>query len=173
MRIIILGPTGTGKSTQAEFISKMLKLKHIEAGALLRKLAKKNKLVRNFIDKGRLVPNKIVSKLVKKEIKNSKNFVLDGFPRTLSQLKSINIKPDLVLFLKVDKYNLIRRLFLRKREDDSKNNIEKRYRIYLKQTLPVLNHYKKMGILMTIDGNPSIKEVSKNIKKKLIRYPQQ
>ena len=102
-----------------------------------------------------------------------KSWTRTGFPRTLSQLNSIKINPDLVLFLKVDKYNLIRRLFLRKREDDSKNNIEKRYRIYLKQTLPVLNHYKKMGILMTIDGNPSIKEVSENIKKKLIRYPQQ
>ena len=170
MRIIILGPTGTGKSTQAEFISKMLKLKHIEAGALLRRLAKKNKLVRNFIDQGRLVPKEIVVKLVKKEIKNSKNFLLDGFPRTLSQLKSIDIKPDLVLFLKVDKYNLIKRLLLRKREDDSKENIEKRYRIYLKQTLPVLNYYRKKGILIEINGNPSIKEVSEDIKNKLIIF---
>ena len=173
MKIIILGPTGTGKSTQAEFITKSLKLKHIETGEILRKEARKNKLIKNLVDKGQLIPDEITIKLIKEKIKNDKNFILDGFPRTLTQLKSLKFKPDLVLFLKVNKDNLIKRLLLRKRFDDTKENILERYKIYLKQTMPVINYYKKLKNLIIINGNPSIKNVGKSIKKILIKYQQQ
>ncbi len=173
MKIIILGPTGSGKGTQAEFISKFLKLKHIEAGAILRKKAEKNKFIKSSLDAGKIVPTNIVVNIIKKEVKTKKNLILDGFPRTMSQLKKFNIKPDLVLYLNVSKSHLINRLLLRKREDDTKENIEKRYYLFLKKSLPVINYYKKKKLLVRINGNPSIDRVSKNIKKILIKYQQQ
>ena len=170
MKIIILGPTGTGKGTQAKLIAKLLKLNHIEIGKEFRKIANYDKYIKELISKGKLVPDNITLKLVKNLIKNNKNFILDGFPRDLNQTKSFKEKIDLVLYLKTSKKNLIKRLLLRKRFDDTKKNIEERYEIFLKRTLPVINYYKKGGILKVIDGNPSIKNVSKEIKKVLIRF---
>ena len=173
MRIIILGPTGSGKGTQAKFIAKLLKLKHIETGALLRKEAKKNKFIKKLVDGGKLVPTNIVVDKIRKEIKNKKDFVLDGFPRTISQVKKFNVKPDLVLYLSVSKNNLTKRLLLRRRFDDTKENIGGRYHLFLKRALSVIRYYKKKKSLLTINGNPPIKQVSKNIKKILTRYLQQ
>jgi len=166
MKIIILGPTGSGKGTQAKFISRLLKLEHIEIGAILRKEAKRNKLIKDFIKKGKLIHDDIVIKIIKSKIK-SNDFILDGFPRTLKQAKSLKFKPDLVLFLNVDKKNIVKRLLLRKREDDIKENIEERDKIYLKKTIPVVNYYNKLKLLKKVNGNPEIKQVSKNIKKVL------
>ena len=170
MRLIILGATGAGKGTQSRFISRILKLKHIEMGKLLRKEARKNKLIKKFMTQGKLIPNNITIKILNKEIKNRKDFVLDGFPRTLVQAKALRFKPDLVLFLNVGKDDIVKRLLLRKRFDDTKKNIEERYHLYLKKTLPVINYYKKKNILVTVNGNPSIKEVSKNIKEALMKF---
>ena len=167
MRLIILGATGSGKGTQAKFISRILKLKHIEIGKEFRKIAKHDKYIKELIGKGKLVPDNITLKLVKNLIKKHKNFILDGFPRDLKQAKSFKEKIDLVLYLKTSKKNLVKRLLLRKRFDDTKKNIEERYEIFLKRTLPVMGYYKKKGILITVNGDPPVKEVSKNIKKAL------
>jgi adenylate kinase len=172
MKIIILGPTGSGKSIQARFISKLLHIKHINVGEEYRKIAKKNKKIKDILSKGKLVPNKTTINLVNELAKN-KNYILDGFPRNLIQAKSIKNRIDLVIFLRTSKKEMVKRLLLRKREDDIKKNIEKRYEIYLKNILPILHYYKKLNILKEVDGNPSIKDVSKNIKKILIRYQQQ
>src|SRR3989344_6714632 len=173
MKIIILGPTGTGKSTQAKFIAKLLNLRHIEVGKEFRKLAKNNIFIKNLLKEGKLIPDNITITLVNKLTRNNENFILDGFPRTLKQAKMFKLRLNFVLFLKTSKKELIKRLVLRKREDDTKKNIEERYNLYLKKTLPVLNYYKKKGILININGNPAIKEVGKEIKKVLIRYQQQ
>ena len=171
MKIILLGPIGTGKSTQAKFISKLLKLKHIEIGKEFRKLAKKDKFIKNLVSKGKLAPDNLTLKIVNNLVNN--NFILDGFPRTLKQAKMFKEKIDLVLFLNTDKKNIVKRLMLRKRKDDTKKLIERRYHIYLKKTMPVLNYYKKKGVLININGNNSVKQVSKEIKNKLIKYQQQ
>jgi len=170
MKIIILGPTGAGKGTQAKHISKLLKIKHIDLGENFRKIAKKNRYINEVINKGRLIPDSIVLKLVDKLTRNKKNFILDGFPRKLSQAKAFKNKIDLVLFLKISKNEVVKRLRLRKRADDDLKNINERYKIYLKQTIPVVNYYKKKGILVAINGNPSIKRVSKEIKEVLEGY---
>ncbi|MEK6835743.1 MAG: nucleoside monophosphate kinase [Nanoarchaeota archaeon] len=167
MKIIIFGHTGSGKTTQAKYIARLLKLKHIEAGAILRKIAKKNKFIRKIINQGKLVPDNITIKIMEKELKNRKNFILDGYPRTLKQARALKFKPDLVIYLKTSKNNIVKRLFLRKRSDDTKKSIEKRYDLYLKRTLPVINYYKKMKNFKEINGNPSIKKVSESIKKVL------
>ena len=167
MKIIIFGHTGSGKTTQAKYIARLLKLKHIEAGAILRKIAKKNKFIRKIINQGKLVPDNITIKIMEKELKNRKNFILDGYPRTLKQARALKFKPDLVIYLKTSKNNIVKRLFLRKRSDDTKKSIEKRYDLYLKRTLPVINYYKKMKNFKEINGNPSIKKGSESIKKVL------
>ena len=170
MRLIILGPTGTGKGTQAKFIARLLKIKHIESGAILRKEAKKNNFIKEIINKGKLVPDRLIIKIINKIIKNRKNFILDGFPRTLTQAKLLKFTPNLVIYLKTNKNNLVKRLLLRKRSDDTKENIKEKYNVYLKKTLPVINHYKRKKLLVTVNGNPSINQVSKNIKKILTKY---
>ena len=169
MKIIILGPTGSGKGTQAKFISKLLKIKHIAAGDLIRKGAEKNKSIKRLLNKGGLLSDNVVINIIKKHIKGN-NFILDGYPRTLKQAKALKFKPDLVLFLDVNKKNCIKRLLLRKRFDDNKKNIENRYKLYLKKTVPVMNHYRKMKYFKEINGNPPIEEVSKEIKKILILF---
>ncbi len=169
MLIIIIGPTGSGKTTQAEFIAKVLKLKHIQTGKYFRKLAKKNKFFRKFIAQGKLIPDKPTLKIVNKLVKNKNNLILDGFPRNLPQAKAFKEKIDLVLYLKTSKKELIKRLKLRKRNDDTIKNIKKRYDIYLKKTIPVINFYKKKGILKIINGDPPQKEVSKEIRGFLIQ----
>lgn len=163
MKIIILGPTGSGKGTQAKFVSKLLKLRHIESGEIIRKEAKEDYKIKKLLDEGKLLPDKWTIKLINKKLNG--NFILDGFPRTLVQAKSLKFIPNVVLFLNVNKKNLIKRLLLRKRFDDTKENIDKRYKIYLKKTLPVINYYKKLKLLKEINGNPSIKQVNKIIKK--------
>lgn len=168
MKIILLGPTGSGKGTQADFISKLLRLKHIEAGEILRKEAKKNKLIKKIMEQGRLIPDKHVIRIINNKTRNYNNFILDGFPRTLKQSKSLKFIPDLVLFLDVKKENIVKRLLLRKRFDDNKKNIETRYKIYLKQTIPVVKYFNHKKVLIKVNGNPKIKDVSKDIKKILI-----
>jgi len=172
MRILIIGPTGAGKGTQSKFISKLLKLKHIEPGALIRKKAEKDRYIRSFLNKGRLLPNKIVINIVRKHLKRD-NFILDGFPRTMVQAKAFKFKPDLVIFLNTNKKNCIKRLLKRKRFDDNLENIKKRYNLYLKRTVPVINYYKKMKYFHEVNGNPPIKVVNKSIKKVLAKCLQQ
>ena len=172
MKLIILGPTGTGKSTQAIFIAKLLNLKHIESGGVFRRLSKKDNFIKKFMVDGKLVPDKIVMKLIHNLTKRHKNYILDGFPRKVSQAKAFKEEIDMVLFLETTKKEAIRRLILRQRSDDTHDNVVKRYEIYLKRTLPVVRYYKKKGILITINGEPPIKKVWEEIKKVLMRYQQ-
>jgi adenylate kinase len=163
MRIIIIGPPGTGKETQSKFISKLLKIRHISSGDLIRKKAKTNPFIKRLINKGNLLPDKIVINIVKKELKR-KNFVLDGFPRTLVQAGVIKFKPNLVIFLNTNKNKCVERLLLRRRIDDNIKSIKRRYRLFLKKTVPVINYYKKMNYFHEINGNLPKKNVSNKIK---------
>ena len=151
--IIILGPPGSGKGTQAKLIAKEYYLRNISIGSVLRREVKnRTKLglkIKPYIERGDLAPDHIVYKIVKKYIKKG-NFILDGFPRHMSQVKIIkeNIKH---------------------RKDDEKETIEYRWLIYKNQSLPVVNHYKKKGLLIKIKGNPGERTVFKEIKEKLNR----
>lgn len=170
MKIILIGPTGSGKGTQAKFIANLLKIKHIDVGENFREMGKKNKLIRKLVNDGLLVPDRFVIGLINGLIRNKRSYILDGFPRKLSQAKKFRDEANLVLFLDVNKKNLVKRLLLRKREDDTTKNIVRRYKIFLKYTMPVINYYKRKGVLIKINGNPSINQVSKNIKKTLTQY---
>ena len=114
MKIIILGPPGSGKGTIADKLAKDFKLTPISAGEILRKeIAKHTSLGKKVksIGKGVLAPNKLVSDIIRKNIKNKNNFILDGFPRTISQAKETEIMGiNQVIYLNVAEKPIIKRL---------------------------------------------------------------
>ena len=111
MKLILLGPPGSGKGTLAAKLSKEFKLFSLSAGELLRKEAKTNKRIARIINKGKLIPSKLSVDLVKKKLKNKTNYILDGFPRSLDQAKAIrNLKIDILIYLDVSEKVSIERL---------------------------------------------------------------
>jgi adenylate kinase len=117
MNIVLLGPQGSGKGTQAKLISKYYGIPHISMGEVFRNVAEKNtelgRMVKSLIDKGKLVPDDITVKIVKDAIKDcEKGFILDGFPRTIHQAKLLEdiVNIDFVLFIKISDEEGIKRL---------------------------------------------------------------
>ena len=115
MKLIILGPPGSGKGTVSTKLAKGFKLSHISAGKILREEVKKKttlgKGIKKYIQKGHLVPNQFVTAIIKLETKSKKNYILDGFPRSLEQAKNItDLKINKVIYLKVPEEIVIARL---------------------------------------------------------------
>ncbi|MBN2885067.1 adenylate kinase [Patescibacteria group bacterium] len=181
--IIIFGPPGAGKGTQAQKISESYDLMHLSTGALLRKeVANQTKIgieVQAVMANGDLVSNNIVDEIIKNEInKNGQvaGFIFDGYPRTIQQAKQLdklftaeNI--PLVLNLEVSDEELINRLKLRSQEsgraDDNDVTIANRLQVYTKQTQPLLNFYANKNRLISIDGQGSIEEIFKRLQKQI------
>ena len=175
MKLIILGPPGSGKGTQAELISKDFKLKHIIASDLIKNeiknKTKEGKLMNLYLSQGKLVPDELIIPIFKKNIPKN-NYILDGFPRTLKQAEFLNeiSKADKIIFLdvpkKVIKERLVKRAKIENRIDDNLKIINIRLEVYEKDTKPLLDYYKNNLIL--IQGNKTVNEIEKDIIKKLI-----
>ncbi|SRR5260221_85598 len=175
MNIVILGPQGSGKGTQAKLLAERFDLFYFEAGAFLRELAQKNNKVKEIIDAGNIVPGKEMSSYIEaffdeKEIYN--DILFDGFPRTLDQYNFVknwmdekNIKFDLVVVLKVSSEVSIKRLILRRREDDTTEAIERRLELYKKETMPLIYELKKDTKVIEIDGERAVEEIQKDIER--------
>ena len=181
MNLIIFGPPGAGKGTQANFIVNKYNLYKLSTGEVLRNEIKNKtelgKKISSIINSGSLVSDDIVKKLVEIFISNKKykdRLIFDGYPRNLNQVKTLNEllskyeqKIDLVLKLSVSletiKKRIIERQTLEKREDDSEEIAIKRYKTYEKSTEPVIEYYKKMNLLKLIDGERSIDQINKEI----------
>ncbi len=169
MKLVFLGPPGAGKGTQAEIISKKLNLKKISTGDILRYEMEKGtelgKIAKSYMEKGELVPDEIMIKIIENNIKNLNGFVLDGFPRTLNQAIELEkiTKIDKVIYLNVSDEEIKRRLLSRGRLDDKPEVIENRIKIYREQTQPLIEFYRKMGILYEINGVGAIEEITKKI----------
>ena len=171
MKIVIIGAPGSGKGTQANILSKELKLKHIVASDIIKKETRKNISIKKIIEHGDLLPEKIIEPRMKKHMPKN-NFIIDGYPRKISQariLDKIN-KPDIVLVLEAPltllKKRLLKRAGIEKRADDNEKTIEHRSKVYNKETKPLLKYYKNRIIKIDAKGTPE--KVNKKIMDKII-----
>ena len=181
MNIILFGPPGAGKGTQAKHIIKKIDGFQVSTGDILRNEIKNNseigKKIINDMDEGKFVSDEIVNKLIKDVIfdpKKKGKLIFDGYPRSLSQAKNLdsllensNQKIDLIFFLNVSKDVIVKRIEKRKsvenRTDDNLDTILKRYDTYMITTKPVLTYYSKNTNFHEIDGSLEIDEITNKI----------
>ncbi len=181
MNIILFGPPGAGKGTQAKYLVNKINGFQISTGDLLREEIKKDteigkKIINNMND-GKFVSDEIVNDLIKNIIldpRKKSKLIFDGYPRSISQAKNLNSllsdsnqKIDSVFFLNVDKDTIIKRIekrkILEKRSDDDLETILKRYDTYMKTTKPVLDFYSKNSNFHEIDGGQEISQITRKI----------
>jgi len=178
--IFILGPAGSGKSTQASLIAKKLGYKQIIESDLLKEEVKKGTKLGLELDKemnkGLLVPFVITCDLLFNKINKLKSnkIIVDGFPREINQAITLDYyiykqkdEIEAVIYVDTSKETCIKRLLARKRKDDTKDAIKKRLEIYFKETIPVIKRFKDKGLLIKVNGNKTINEVNFELQKKL------
>ena len=181
MNLILFGPPGAGKGTQAKYLVNKLQGFQISTGEMLRDEINKNsdigKEIVNDMNDGRFINDKIVNKLIEKTIfdpQKKNKLIFDGYPRSLSQAKNLDLlmdasnqKIDFIFFLNVDKNTIIERIkkrkLLEKRSDDELNTILKRYDTYMETTKPVLDFYSKNPNFYEIDGTLKIDQITAKI----------
>jgi adenylate kinase len=175
MNLIILGPPGSGKSTQAELLEEELGIPHFQTGDLFYYLSQedspKGREIKKIMEGGGLIDDEFVLRTVEKQLKGEqyqKGFILDGTPRSVWQAENLKVKVDRVIYLKVSDEENIKRLVKRGRRDtDSPEVIKKRLRVYHRETEPILVYYRKQGILEEVDGERPINEIFQGILKRL------
>jgi adenylate kinase len=204
--IVLLGPPGAGKGTQAQAISAILRLPHISSGDIFRENLKEQtelgELARGYIERGELVPDDLTVSMIKARLSRSdceSGALLDGFPRTPAQADALaemlsgamGAKVDAVPYIKVPESVLIERLTgrwtcraqghvfhekfnppkqagicdhdgsqLYQRDDDKKETVINRIRVYFEQTLPLIEYYQQADLLLEVDGTQSIDGVT-------------
>ena len=177
--ILFLGPPGAGKGTQASIISNLASYLHLSTGELLRKevncQSELGLQIKEIINSGKLVSDELVLKIVKKNLTiNQKGWILDGYPRNLSQanslnevLKDLNQPLEVAFYLNLDEDVLVQRLLNRGRSDDNEETIRTRLQIYNETTQPLIGYYEKQNILEYIEGNRDLNLISNDIKQKM------
>ena len=181
MNIILFGPPGAGKGTQAKYLVKKLNNFQISTGDILREEIKNNsdigKKIINVMNEGNFVNDEIVNKLLEKHVfdpKKKDKLIFDGYPRSINQAKNLDLlldnsdqKIDFIFFLNVNKETIIKRVEKRKilenRSDDELDTILKRYDTYMETTKPVLDFYSKNTNFHEIDGTHEIEQITNKI----------
>ena len=181
MNIILFGPPGAGKGTQAKYLVNKLNSFQISTGEILRNEIKKNTIIGKQIvddmDNGKFVSDEIVNNLIEKilfDTEKKNRLIFDGYPRSISQAKNLNSllerskqKIDFIFFLNVNKEIIVKRIEKRKvlesRSDDKTNTILNRYDIYMETTKPVLDFYSKNSNFKEIDGSQEINQITRKI----------
>lgn len=212
MRLILLGPPGVGKGTEAEILKKHYQIPHISTGNIFRELFHQEteigKIARSYIEKGHLVPDDITNEIVRQRLYHDdvkEGFMFDGYPRNVAQaealdqiLKELGQKLTAVVDIEADDALILGRISGRRvckscgsvyhtenkkpkvdgicdkcggplihREDDKPETVSKRLKIYHDQTEPVIDYYKKQGLLIVVDGSTSIDYTNQQILKAL------
>lgn len=183
MNLILLGPPGCGKGTQAVNLVKKYDYYQLSTGDMLREAVanetQTGKIVKHVLASGKLVDDELIIKIMEEKLiatKSKPGRIFDGFPRTLIQaneleglLKRYQMKLDLVIELVVDQHSLLERILKRakeseeKRDDDNSVIVKKRLEVYNKETKPIVDFYSSKYNLNKIDGMQSIQEVSNTI----------
>lgn len=172
MRVVLLGPPGAGKGTQAVLLSEKLGVPHISTGDLFRaNISQQTPLGREaqkYLDAGDLVPSDVTNRMVEARVNEPdavNGFVLDGYPRTVDQadalekiLKNMNTKLDAVLRFVVPEDTVVERMLARGRADDNESVIRNRLRVYREETEPLLDHYD--GLVVSVDGIGEVDDVN-------------
>ena len=181
MRIVLLGPPGSGKGTQATMLVEQLGLPHISTGALLRNAANRGTELglqaKAITDKGELVPDDIMSDMIEERLSRddvAKGFILDGYPRNTAQARSLtvmlerlNMPADEAIHIDIDPETVIKRIAKRAKEegrtDDAVETVKNRMRVYAEQTAPVADDYEERGLLTRVLGNGPKEEILQRI----------
>ncbi|MAO66580.1 MAG: adenylate kinase [Balneola sp.] len=183
MNIILFGPPGAGKGTQAKLLQDEFNIPHLSTGNIFRSAIKNETplgvKVKSILDNGELVPDETVVELVADELKKEKykdGYILDGFPRTVAQaeafdsfLEENNDSLDAFIYLSVPEEELVKRILSRGegRSDDTKEKVKTRLEVYRNETKPVMDFYADQNKVQEIDGLGSIEEIFGRIKSAL------
>ena len=199
-RIALLGPPGAGKGTQAKLLAERICLVHLSTGDILRdEVARKTALgqaAKTYMDKGELVPDALIVDMIRNPIVDADGFILDGFPRTVTQAQALAkiVSLDGVINVVLSREEVIRRLSSRRvcrdcgkiynllfdpprvdtrcdtcggalflRDDDRARVIENRYDVYMRATAPLVDFYRKQGLLVEVNGDRPPNEVLDHI----------
>lgn len=190
MRLIIMGPPGAGKGTQAKFIADHFGIPAVSTGDIFRANVSQGTPLgveaKRFMDAGEYVPDEVTNLMVRNRIDEpdaEPGFLLDGYPRTLAQVEELDgmIKftghaLDAVVVLTVDQDEIVSRLLQRAqiegRADDTEDVIRRRQVLYAEQTEPLIEVYRERGLLVEIDGMGEVGDVTKRIFEALDDLPQ-
>ena len=182
MRLILLGPPGAGKGTQAKILVEAYGIPQLSTGDILRSaIADKTPLglaAKEVMDRGDLVSNDIVNGIVSERLDAEDckpGFILDGFPRTIGQAEALDqmladkgIKLDAVIEMTADADTLVARVINRAKEsnrpDDNPEVIRKRLDVYKNDTAPLVDYYRGQGLVKTVDGMEPVDQVTAAIK---------
>jgi adenylate kinase len=174
-RLVLVGPPGAGKGTQATALSEKLSIPHISTGDLFRKnIAEETELgkqVKHILDSGGLVPDEVTNQMLIERLEHAdtaNGFLLDGFPRNIGQaevlskeLAESDQKLDAVVQLVVDEEVVVKRLLTRGRSDDNEDVIRHRQHVYRSETAPLLDYYR--DVLVTVDGVGAVDEITDRV----------
>ncbi|ANP27113.1 Adenylate kinase [Mycobacteroides abscessus subsp. abscessus] len=180
-RLLIVGPPGAGKGTQAERIVEKLGVPAISTGDIFRaNVSKKTELgvlAKSYMDKGEYVPDSVTNDMVEGRLGEADakdGFLLDGYPRTVAQVEALDgilaklgVELDAVVLLDVDSEAIVQRLLQRGKEqgrsDDNEETIRRRIDVYGEQTTPLIDIYERRGLVKRIDGMKDIDTVTAEI----------
>lgn len=179
--VVLVGPPGAGKGTQAKLLQEALGLPQISTGDLFRFNLKNEtelgQLARTFMDRGELVPDEVTVAMVEDRLSKddcSGGAILDGFPRTLAQAAAldellaklggqIDIVPSIEVPQDVLVERLLKRAILEGRADDNRETIRTRMQVYENQTRPLLDYYGQKGLVVPVNGQQTIEDVQKDL----------
>ena len=181
MRMLLMGPPGAGKGTQAKILAEKLGIPAISTGEIFRaNMAQETELgleAKRYVNAGDYVPDDVTNAMVRARLDEpdaKRGFLLDGYPRTVAQVETLDDllaetgkKLNAVVVLKADREELAQRLLkraeLESRSDDSEDVIRRRQEVYDEQTKPLLEVYADHGVLVEVDGVGEIPEVSQRV----------